>query len=168
MVALVHFVYQVRRPEGADPFGPHQVAHVGEDAGAGLYVQPDRRLVEQQQRRPVEQCAGDLDAPHLAAGQAARLVVQAPAHLDGLQHGIDAPSRLGRAHAVQRGMVGKVLVDAQIEIQRARLEDDAEASQRRSGRAADVVPEDADRAVARVVEMADQREQRRFARPVEA
>jgi hypothetical protein len=49
-----------------------------------------------------------------------------------------------------------------------RLEDDAEAPQRLAGRAADVVAEDADRAVARVVEMADQREQRCLAGTVEA
>ena len=46
------------------------------------------------------------------------------------QHGIDAPARLGGADAVQRGMVGEVLVDAEVEIERARLEDDAEAPQR--------------------------------------
>ena len=65
-------------------------------------------------------------------------------------------------------MVGEVLVDAEVEVERARLEDDAEPPQRLARRAADVVAEDADRAVARVVEMADQREQRRLAGAVEA
>ena len=109
----------------------------GEDAGARLDVQPDRRLVEQQQRRPVQQRAGDLDAPHLAARQAARLVVQAVAHLDLREQRVDAPPRLGRADAVQRGMVGEVLVDAEIEVERARLEHDAEppaAPRRERGR----------------------------------
>src|SRR5688572_1358707 len=65
-------------------------------------------------------------------------------------------------------MVGEVLVDAQIEVERARLEDDAETPERLAGRAADVMAENADRPVPGVVEMADQREQRRLARAVEA
>ena len=36
-------------------------------------------------------------------------------------------------------------MDAEIEVERARLEDDAEPPQRLAGRAADVVAEDADR-----------------------
>ena len=58
------------------PSVSHQLADAGEDAGARLDVQPDGRLVEQEQRRPMQQRAGDLDAPHLAAGEAARLVVR--------------------------------------------------------------------------------------------
>ena len=41
--------------------------------------------------------------------------------------------RLARADAVQRGVVGKVLVDAEVEVERARLEHDAEAPQRLAG-----------------------------------
>ncbi len=92
-----------------------QSADVGQDAGARLHVQPDGRLVQQQQRRPVQQRAGDLDAPHLAAGEAAGLVVQAAAHLDRFQQRAMRALRLAVADAVQGGVIGQVLVDAQIE-----------------------------------------------------
>ena len=51
-----------------------------------LHVQSDGCFVEQQQRRLVQKRAGDLDASHLAAGEAAGLVVQASAHVDGFEH----------------------------------------------------------------------------------
>jgi hypothetical protein len=65
-------------------------------------------------------------------------------------------------------MVGQVLVDGEIEVERARLEYYAQPPQRFAGGTANIVAEDADRAVARVVEVADQGEQRRLAGSVEA
>ena len=98
-------------------------------------VQPDGRLVEQQQGRPVQQRAGDLDAPHLAAGKAARLVVQrVRSSRRSRSNLVDPLPRLARPHAMQRGVVGEVLVDAEVEIERARLEDDAKPPQRFAGR----------------------------------
>ena len=80
---------------------------------------------------------------------------------------IYALPRNGCAHAVQRGVIGKVLVDAEIKVEGTRLEHYAEPTQRFAGSASDVVAEDSDRAVARIIEVTDQRKQCRLAGPVE-
>ena len=75
-------VDQMRRPQHRDVVLAHQPAHMLEDVGARLDVEPDGRLVEQQQARAVQQRARDLDAAHLAAGQVAHLVVGAVGQRD--------------------------------------------------------------------------------------
>ena len=116
-----------------------------EDVGARLDVEADGRLVEDQEPRLVQQRARDLDAPHLAAGEVAHLVVRAVGKRDPRQHLVGAGARRARPDAVQRGVIGEVLRDREIEIERARLEHDAELAQRRARLALHVMAEDADR-----------------------
>lgn len=92
--------------------------------------------------------------------------MQTAAHVDLGKQCFDPRAGLSLPDAVQRCMVGEILIDAKIKIEGARLKDDAEAPQRLTRFAADVVAEDADRSPARVEETADQREQRRLAGPV--
>ena len=67
-----------------------------ENVGARLDVEPGGRLVEQQHARPMQQRARDLDAPHLAAGEMARLVARAVGETDaGEQRG--SAARASRA-----------------------------------------------------------------------
>ena len=56
-----------------------------ENVGARLDVEPRRRLVEQHELGLMQQRAGDLDAPHLPAGEMARLVARAVGEADALQ-----------------------------------------------------------------------------------
>ena len=72
------------------------------------------------------------------------------------------------ADAVQGGVIEQVLRHREIEIERARLEHDAEQPQRLAGRAADVVAENADASVLDAEQPRDQREQRALAGAVEA
>ena len=58
-------------------FLAHQLADMREQIGARLDVEADRRLVEKQQPRTMQQRAGDFDAAHLAAGERAHLVLGA-------------------------------------------------------------------------------------------
>ena len=105
-----------------------------EDVGAGLDVETDGRLVEQQQARPVQQRAGDLQPPHLAAGEVAHLAAGAVGEPDARQHFVAAQARLAPADAVQGGVIEQVLRHREVEIERTRLEHDAEQPQRFAGR----------------------------------
>src|SRR3546814_1691359 len=69
---------------------------------------------------------------------------------------------------MQRGMICKVLIDAEIEIERAGLEHDPKPAKGFARLPVDVVAEDTDCAMASIVEMADQREKRGLAGAVEA
>ena len=91
-----------------------QPADVARMLGARLDVEPDRRLVEQQQRRPVQQRARDLDAPHLAAGEAARLVVQRGSVMPTVSSSASIrrrASRRGRCRAARHDRRGSASTD---------------------------------------------------------
>ena len=94
-VGGVDLVEQVRRPEHADAGTRRQLAHDAHDLAARLHVEPDRRLVEQQQPRAVQQRAGDLGAALLAAGQPRDPAVQQLGEPDLRRH-------LGRPRAARR------------------------------------------------------------------
>ena len=136
-------------------------------ADARCDVQPDRRFVQHQHARPVQQRARDLDPPHLAARQFAHRVPGAVGQFDLLQRGERALPRLAAADAVQRGVIQQILHDREIEIERARLEHHAQQAQRLAGLARHAMAEHVDRAVSRVVEPRDQREQRGLAGAVQ-
>ena len=55
-------VEQMGRPQHADALLSGQTPDMAEDVGACLDVEADCRLVEQQQARPMQQRASDLDA----------------------------------------------------------------------------------------------------------
>ena len=77
-------------------------------------------------------------------------------------------ARNARANAMQRCMVSEVLHHREIEIERARLEYDAEEPQCGAGLTLDIVAKDGDAAGANRIEPAHEREQRAFAGTVEA
>ena len=70
-------VDQMCRPHDRDVVLFNQHAHVIEEVGARRDVEPNGRLVENQQPRAVQQCPRDLDAAHLSAGKIAHLVIGA-------------------------------------------------------------------------------------------
>jgi hypothetical protein len=73
VVAGYDLVEQMRSPQHADALLGYQPPHMTEDIGARLDVEANRRLVQQQQTRPVQQGARDLEPPHLAARKVAHL-----------------------------------------------------------------------------------------------
>ena len=66
------------------------------NVGARLDVEADGRLVQQQQPRPMQQRAGDLDPPHLAAREIAHLVAGAVGHADAVEHLARCARRVSR------------------------------------------------------------------------
>ena len=154
-------------PEHAEPFAGNESAHDADHALARADVETDGRLVEQQQAGAMQQGAGDLDTPRLAAGQSAHLLVGAIREADDGQGLLGALSGLAAPDAVQRGVVHEVLGQREILVERARLEDDTEALQGRARPPAHVVAQNADLARDVVVETRDEREERRLAGAVE-
>ena len=115
-------------------------------------------------RGPVQQRAGDLGAALLAAGQPRDPAAHAARR--GRPARATSAARVrasARGQAVQRRVVGEVLRDRQVGVERPALEHHAHLGERRPGRAAQVVAEDLDAAGDVVVEPGDQREQRGLA-----
>ena len=144
-----------------------QSAHVAKDIGPGLDVEAHGRLVEHEQPRMMQQGAGDLDAPHLAAGQIAHLVVRAVRERNTGEHVSSARPALLRADTVQRRVVGQVLDDREIEVESARLEHHPDHAQRFTRGAFDVMAENPDPTALDRVEARHQREQRALSGSVE-
>ena len=86
----------MRRPQHADALFGDELADVVEDVGAGLDVEADGRLVEQQQARAMQQRARDFQPPHLAAREVAHLAAGAVGKADPRQHLVGCASRASR------------------------------------------------------------------------
>src|ERR1700748_596750 len=85
IVARLDLVEQMRRPEHADALFGDELADMAEDIGARLDVEADGGLVEQQQPRPVQECARDLEPAHLPAREIAHLAPGAVGEPDARQ-----------------------------------------------------------------------------------
>ena len=140
IVAGLDLVEQMRRPEHADALLRHQLANVVENIGAGLYVEPDGRLVEQQQARPMQERACDFQPPHLAAREVAHLAAGALSKTQARQHLVATNARFAPRDAVQGSVIKQVLHDGEIEVERTGLEHHAQQTQRLAGRNADGDP----------------------------
>src|SRR6266699_6063719 len=77
VVAECDLVEQVRGPQYADALLGNQLPDMIEDIGAGLDVEADGRLVQQQQARAMQQGARDFEPSHLAAREVADLAAGA-------------------------------------------------------------------------------------------
>ena len=169
MIVVANLVDEMGRPEDADAFDrrrdPRTTSRM---SGARLDVEPGRRLVEQQHARPMQQRARDLDPPHLTAGKEAHFVAGAVGEPDASELDRLSRARLAPANAMQRAVIGEVLRDAEIGIERALLEHDAKSRKRRAALARDVAAEDAHRSRSARIKMRDHREQRALAGAVQA
>src|SRR5947208_15081781 len=114
------------RPEHADALLDYQLSDIAEDVGAGLDVEPDGRLVKQQQARSMQQRPRDFQPPHLAAREVAYLAAGAVRKPDALQDFVAAQACLAFRDAVQGGVIEQVLRYREVEIERAGLEYHAE------------------------------------------
>ena len=85
IVARHDLVEQMRRPQHADALFGDELPDMAEDIGARLDVEPDGRLIEQQQPRPVQQRARDLEPAHLPAREIAHLAAGALGEPDARQ-----------------------------------------------------------------------------------
>ncbi len=96
-----------------------QEPQVGPDLMAGFDVHPERGLVEHQERRVVQERAGDGQPSLHPAGEAADGLAGAIGEADHLQHLLDARLRVG--HVVQGSGEAQVLPGAHLFIERGLL-----------------------------------------------
>jgi hypothetical protein len=130
----------------------------------GVAVEGTGRLVGQQNRRPVDQGAGQGDALLLAAGQLAGAVVQPAAQADRLEHSPGGGAALGGRPAGEHEGERDVLQGGLRRDEVERLEDhaddaEAEAGQLDGRQAGEVVAGDREGAGGRAVEAAQEVEQ---------
>src|SRR5215211_2728758 len=76
-------------------------------------VEPDRRLVEEHDRRVVEEAAGDVEPLLHPAGVALGALLLSPLQADELEEVIDPRANLLRRHSVELGEVAEVVVAGQ-------------------------------------------------------
>ena len=97
------------------------------DVRACLRVETDRRLVEEQHARRVEQAARDLEPALHPAGVHAHLLTRAvgqPHHVEQRR----GPSRhLRRRHPVEHGVEAQVLLTGEVVVERELLEHETDA-----------------------------------------
>ena len=160
--ALADFVDQMRGPKRGQAFVAAEPAHVVEHELPAGDVEPDRRLVEQQQARLVQQSARDLDTAPLAAAQLPRLVAALVDKPDALDLGGDPSGCVAARQAMQGAVVVEVLLDGEVEIEGRLLEHDPHLPQALQHPLANVHAEDADRALGLGVEPGGKREQCRL------
>ncbi len=144
IIIRLDLVKKVSGPQHADALLDNQPPHMAEDLGSRLDVQSNRRLVEQQQTRPVQECPRDFQPTHLPAGEIAHLAAWAVGKTHPRQGFIRTCQRLAPVNAVQGGMIEQILRDGEIEVQRSRLKHHAHAAQRFARFAPDIVAENAD------------------------
>jgi hypothetical protein len=156
-------VEQMSRPKDGEALLGDEPAHGREDAGSGCAIESHRRLVEEEKARAMNERAGDLDPSRLSAGQRADFFVAPLGKARSGDEGRDVRAYLRPGKPVQRSMIGEILAQTQVEIERSALEHHAELGQGDRGGALEIVPEDANAAAAARIKARDDREERGLA-----
>ena len=105
---------------------PRHILHERPDAAAHLRVKRDRRLVEEQDARPVQEGAHDEQAPLHAARESPNAIVDDIRELDVAQELLDARAPLCPRHVMQARMKLQVLPDREVLVEVDVLRHDAD------------------------------------------
>ena len=106
LVLGLDLVEQMRRPKDGEALLGDEPAHRRDDVGAGRAIESDRRLVEEEKARAMNERARDLDAPRLPAGQRANFFVDPLGKARSGDEGRDVRVYLRPGKPVQRSMIG--------------------------------------------------------------
>ena len=168
IVAWLDLIDEVSCPKHPDACLRDKVSHMFENIRTGFDIQSNRRLVKQKHARAMQQCARDFHPSHLPPRKRARLVVRAVRHRNLVEDRGDAQLRFLRRHSVQGRVIGQVLQHRQIKVERPRLENDAQSSQRFAGSAVYIETANAQRALLGCIKPGDKTKQCCFAGAIEA
>jgi hypothetical protein len=141
-VRVLSLVHVVRGQEDRDVVAPLQLFDVGPDVRACLRVEPDRRLVEEQHARRVQEAPGDLEPPHHPAGERHDLAVPPFGEADHRQDLVDPSRDEVPGDAVQLGVELQVDLGREVGVERRVLEDQPDVAADRVTVPHDVVPGD--------------------------
>ena len=167
-IAELGLVHVVRGHEDRDLLALLQLGDVAPDRAARLRVEADRRLVEEEHARRVQEAARDLQAPAHAAGEGHHRRVAALPQPDHLEHLAHAVGDERGVDAVELGVQAQVLLGGQVAVERRVLEDEADVAADVVALAHDVVAGDARAARGRARERAEHVDRRRLAGAVGA
>jgi len=134
-IALLSLVQVVGGEEQRRACGGPNLAQVGPRLRARMRIGPDRRLVEEQHARAVQQTAGDLQPALHPPGERTDHAVAPVIELDELQHGVDSPRQARPVQRVEIGVEAQVLQRGELGVERRLLEHQPDvAADRRRGR----------------------------------
>src|SRR5213596_2540416 len=123
----IRFVHVVGGEEHGDALAVPEVAHVGPHLIAALRIEAERRLVEKQYLRCVQQPTGDLETAFHATGERLHQVIAPLPQLEHPQQGFTPlPPGVPR-HVVQHPVDVHVLPRRELAVETRVLEHDAEA-----------------------------------------
>ena len=125
-------------------------------------IEPDGRLVEQQEPGAMQQGACDLDAPPLAAAQQADLIPAPLFEPDAFHFGRNPLGRFATREPMKGAMVKEVLLERQIEVEGRLLEHDPHQPQALQRLLADIHAEDTDHPLTLRIKPGRKRKQRRL------
>src|SRR6266702_2187556 len=126
-VAVLRLVHVVGGEEHGDRLTPPQLVQVGPDLAAGLRVEPDGGLVQEQHPWGVEQAARDLQAALHPAREGAHLAAAPLTEPDQVQDLVQAGGHGVARDPVQLGVEAQVLLGGEVVVQGGVLEDQADA-----------------------------------------
>src|SRR5215216_1736467 len=135
-----------------------QFVDVVPDVHASLGIEPDRRLVEEQDPRRVEQTPSDLEAPLHATGVEAGLLTRPVGEPDHLEQRVHAPLDLRTVQPVQDGVEAQVLLTCEVVVQGHFLKDEPDVRTDLVTGAQDVVTGDPGEPVGGVEQRAQHRD----------
>ena len=162
-VAALGLVHVVGREEHRRLLAAAELVDVVPDVEAGLRVEPDRRFVEEQHSRRVQETARDLEAAlHSAREELHELIlaIREPDHLEQRRHArLDLVAR----HAVHHRVESQVLGGGQVVVERDLLEHEPDARSDAVALGGHVVAGDAGAAAARAQQRAQDRDGRGLA-----
>src|SRR6266542_1013318 len=113
--------------EHGDRLTPPQLVQVGPDLAAGLLVEPDGGLVQEQHPWGVEQAARDRQASRHPAREGAHLAAAPLTEPDPVQDLVQAGGHGVARDPVQLGVAAQVLLGGEVVVQGGVLEDQADA-----------------------------------------
>ena len=154
-VAELGLVHVVGGHEDRDALGLFEQLDVAPDRVACLRIEPDRRLVEEQDARGVHEAAGDLQAsahPARERGHGGVFAFPQANHLENLLH---PRSDQGLLDPIELGVQAQVLPCAQVAVQSRVLEHEADVATHVIAFADDVVAGDGRAARRRLGERAE-------------
>ena len=137
-VAVLRLVHVVGGHEDRRALGSAQLVDVAPDGAAGLGVQTDGRLVEEEHHRAVEQSPGDLQPTFHAPGERGHLALASLPQPDHLQHLTNAVNDDGAGYTVELGMKAEVGLGGQVPVKRRVLEHQTDVGSHRGPLGADV------------------------------
>ena len=123
----------LRGEEDGDAVLLRETPDLGPERGAGLRVEPGRRLVEEEDARAVDEREREVEAPLHPARVRAHLALGRGLQADALEQLVGPLVALGLRDAVQRRLEAQVLAAGQQRVERGFLEGGADGPRAPSG-----------------------------------